>query len=40
MTPIDELERYMRCKVCSEFRGCPYKRTPLVALRATNMIGE
>src|SRR3954454_12682227 len=32
-TPIHELERYMRCKDCSDIRGCPYKRSHLVALR-------
>jgi hypothetical protein len=32
-TPIHELERYMRCKDCSEVRGHPYKRSHLVALR-------
>jgi hypothetical protein len=32
-TPIHELERYMRCKDCSQVRGYPYKRTHLVALR-------
>ncbi|WP_316185941.1 MULTISPECIES: hypothetical protein [unclassified Bradyrhizobium] len=32
-TPIHELERYMRCKDCSRLRGCPYKRSVLVALR-------
>ncbi len=32
-TPIHELERYMRCKDCSEVRGYPYKRGHLVALR-------
>lgn len=31
-TPIHELERYMRCKDCSEVRGYPYKRSHLVAL--------
>jgi len=36
-TPIHELERYMRCKDCSEVRGYPYKRSHLVALR-TNKI--
>jgi hypothetical protein len=36
-TPIHELERYMRCKVCSELRGYPYKRAALVALRATKI---
>jgi hypothetical protein len=36
-TPIHELERYMRCKDCSEVRGYPYKRSrrvrPLAAQR-------
>src|SRR3954462_10609522 len=32
-TPIHELERYMRCKDCSQLRGRPYKRSHLVALR-------
>jgi hypothetical protein len=32
-TPIHELERYMRCRQCSEVRGYPYKRSHLVALR-------
>ncbi len=32
-TPIHELERYMRCKLCSEERGHPYKRSHLVAPR-------
>jgi hypothetical protein len=32
-TPIHELERYMRCKDCSQVRGYPYKRSALVALR-------
>jgi len=31
--PIHELERYMRCKDCSQVRGYPYKRSHLVALR-------
>ena len=35
--PIHELERYMRCKDCSEVRGYPYKRSHLVALRATKI---
>ena len=34
-TPVHELERYVRCKDCSEVRGYPYKRSHLVALRAT-----
>jgi hypothetical protein len=33
-TPIHELERYMRCKDCSQVRGYAYKRSHLVALRA------
>ena len=32
-TPIHELERYMRCRDCSQVRGYPYKRSHLVALR-------
>jgi hypothetical protein len=32
-TPIHELERYMRCKDCSQLHGRPYKRSHLVALR-------
>ena len=32
-TPIHELERYMRCKDCSDVRGYPFKRSHLVALR-------
>jgi RNase P subunit RPR2 len=32
-TPIHELERYMRCRDCSEIRRYPYKRSHLVALR-------
>ena len=36
-TPIHELERYMRCKDCSEVRGYPYKRSHLVALRVTKI---
>lgn len=36
-TPIHELERYMRCKGCSQVRGYPYKRSELVALRPTRI---
>jgi hypothetical protein len=36
-TPIHELERYMRCKDCSQVRGYPYKGSHLVALRTTNI---
>lgn len=34
--PIHELERYMRCKDCSQVRGYPYKRSHLVALRTAH----
>ena len=33
ITPIHELERYMRCKVCLQVRGYASKRSHLVALR-------
>ena len=36
-TPIHELERYMRCKDCSQVRGYPYKRSHLIALRTTKI---
>ena len=36
-TPVHELERYMRCKDCSRLQGRPYKRSHLVALRATEI---
>ena len=36
-TPIHELERYMRCRQCSERRGYPFKQTHLVALRTTKI---
>jgi hypothetical protein len=36
-TPVHELERYMRCRQCSEVRRYPYKRSHLVALRATKI---
>jgi hypothetical protein len=36
-TPIHELERYMRCKDCSQVRRYPYKRSHLVALRPTRI---
>ena len=36
-TPVHELERYMRCKDCSEVRGYAYKRSHLVALRPTKI---
>ena len=37
MTPIHELERYMRCKDCSLVRRHPYKRSQLIALRPTKI---
>jgi hypothetical protein len=36
-TAIHELERYMRCKDCSQVRRYPYKRSHLVALRTTKI---
>jgi hypothetical protein len=36
-TPIHQLERYMRCKDCSQVRGYPYKRSHLIALRSTKI---
>jgi hypothetical protein len=36
-TPVHELERYIRCKDCSEVRGYPHKRSHLVALRRTKI---
>jgi hypothetical protein len=36
-TPVHELERYMRCKDCSEVRGYAFKRRHLVALRPTKI---
>ena len=39
-TPVHELERYMRCRQCSEVRGYPYKRSHLVALRATKITAD
>src|SRR6201991_3274986 len=36
-TPIHELERYLRCKDCSQVQRHPYKRSHLVALRPTRI---
>lgn len=36
-TPAHELERYIRCKDCSEVRGYRYKCSHLVALRLENI---
>lgn len=39
-TPIHELERYLRCKDCSEVRGYRYKRSHLVALRRNKISAD
>ena len=39
-TPVHELERYMRCKDCSELQGRPFKRSHLVALRSTKISAQ
>jgi hypothetical protein len=39
-TPVHELERYMRCKDCSELRRYPFKRSHLVALRTTKISAD
>jgi hypothetical protein len=39
-TPLHELERYMRCKDCSQVRGYPYKRSHLVALRPNKITAD
>jgi hypothetical protein len=39
-THIHELERYMRCKDCSQIRGYPYKRSSLVALRPNKISAD
>src|SRR5580692_1813876 len=36
-TPAHELERYMRCKDCSQVRGYPYKRSHLVRGRYSTL---
>jgi ribosomal protein S27E len=36
-TPVHELERYMRCKDCSQVSGYVYKRSHRVALRTTKI---
>jgi len=36
-TPVHELERHMGCKDCSQVRGYPFKRSHLMALRATKI---
>jgi hypothetical protein len=37
-TPIHELERYMRCRDCSQVRGSPYKRSHLVSAPTTSAL--
>ena len=37
-TPIHELERYKRCKDCSEVRGYPHQPSHLVALLRTKTL--
>ena len=39
-TQVHELERYMRCRDCSQLRGFPYKRSHLVALRTTKISAD
>jgi ribosomal protein S27E len=39
-TPVHELERYMRCKDCSEVRCYLFKRSHLVALRTTKISAD
>ena len=39
-TPIHELERYMRCRDCSQVRGYAFKRSYLVALRHRKIFRE
>ncbi len=36
-TPVHELERYMRCRQCSQVRRYPHKRSHLVALRVSKI---
>jgi len=36
-TPVHELECHMGCKDCSQARGYSFKRSHLVALRATKI---
>jgi hypothetical protein len=39
-TPVHELERYTRCKECSQVRRYPYKRSELIALRSTRISAD
>lgn len=39
-TTLHELERYMRCRHCSELQGRPLKRSHLVALRTTKISAQ
>jgi hypothetical protein len=38
--PVHELERYMRCRQCSEVRRYPHKRSHLIALRPTKISAD
>ena len=38
--PVHQLERYMRCKDCSQVRGYAYKRSHLVTLRTTKITAD
>lgn len=37
---VHELERYMRCKDCSQARGYPFKRSQLIALRSAKISAD
>ena len=39
-THVHELERYMRCKDCSQVRRHPYKRGELITLRSTKISAD
>ena len=39
-TPVHELERYLRCKDCSQVRRYAYKRSQLVALRPNKITAD
>jgi hypothetical protein len=39
-TPVHELERYMRCKDCSQVRRYAYKRSQLIALRTNKITAD
>jgi hypothetical protein len=39
-TPVHELERYLRCKDCSQVRRYAFKRSQLVALRPNKITAD